>query len=204
MNLPSRFISWLTINRACNLRCGSCYAKTTGFSTEEDMSIETVKQSINLLKELPLKSVIVIGGEPTIHPQFLEIVSMLRMAGLRPLLVTNSIRLADSRFLEAVIQAGIVGITTSLKATSEEQYQAITGRKGFSTTMKAIENIERVGIFHKVSVTLYENLLDDFDEMIDVVVKSGVRLFSLDLGRPIIVDNRVYADGIAYKLWHKI
>lgn len=197
MNLPSRFTGWLTINRACNLRCEWCYAKIMSFSKSENMTLDTARQSIRFFKELPLENVILIGGEPTIHPHFLEIVKMIREADLQPLLVTNSIKIADNNFLQAMLDAGLVGITTSLKAANEKQYQQFTGRRVFSKVMEAIDNINKSGVDHKISVTICESLFKNFNEVIGAIVKGGTQLFSLDMGRPVIVNNRIQADGIA-------
>lgn len=95
------------------------------------------------------------------------------------------------------LDAGIDSITTSLKAGSEEHYQRFTGRNVFSKVMKGIENINKSGIGHKISVTVCEDLFGDFLEIVDAIVKSGASLFSLDMGRPIIINNRINAEGIA-------
>lgn len=199
--LPKTFIAWLTINRACNLRCGWCYTKMLGFAKGRDMSLDLTRQSLDLFKGLPMKSVILIGGEPTLHPNFIEIVRMVKNAGLRPLLITNSIKFRDQKFLDAVVEAGIYGITTSLKATSDTQYQKYTGCAAFSDVIEAMQNIrircEDSGIFHKLSITVGKNLFENVDEMIEAIIASRTTLFSLDTERPVIINGQTYADGQA-------
>jgi len=195
--LPSRFAAWLTLNRACNLRCDWCYAKMLNFSPKENMSMNTVKMAINLFKGLPLKNVILIGGEPTIHPNFLEIIALVKEAGLHPLLVTNSIRFTDKKFLKETIKAGITGITTSLKAADDEQYEKFTGKRVFSDVMEAISNINAEKIYNKISVTVCDGLFHDFERMLDAITKSGCQMFSLDMERPIIINGETSSPGKA-------
>lgn len=199
--LPKSYTSWLTINRSCNLRCAWCYAKTMGFSDSENMSMDTANQAVNILRELPLRNVIIIGGEPTIHPNFLGFVRLVKQANLNPLLVTNSIRFEDRDFLASTIKAGIGGVTTSLKAASEEDYAKFTGKRAFKKVMTAIRNIEELcrpaGIYHKVSITVCKNMLADFGDILDIIAASGVQVFSFDMERPIIVKGKVKGFGMS-------
>lgn len=197
MTLPARFMSWLNINRACNLRCEWCYAGMMDFGRSENMTLDVVQRSIDFMKGLPVKEVILIGGEPTIHPQFLQIVRMLKEAGFRPLVVTNGIEFANREFLEAAIEAGVNNVTTSLKAANEEDYERFTGKKMFSTVMTAIKNLNETGIPHKVCVTVCEDVIEGFDGIIDALIESKPPLFSFDMGRPVIVNGQVQGDGIA-------
>jgi len=61
--------------------------------------------------------------------------------------------------------------------------------------MKAISNISRAGLHHIVNVTVCEDLIEDFDEMIETVGKSGARALSMDTGKPILVDDKTSVDG---------
>lgn len=187
--------AWLTVNRECNMRCQWCYGKTMEFSSNAVMGREVAAQLIDFFKELSLKKVILIGGEPTVHPQFLEIVSMIKSAGMRPVLVTNGVKFADKGFLKESLLAGLDGITTSLKASSGEQYADLTGVDAFTDVMQAIANIEETGVAHNVVVTVCGSMFEKFEEMIEVVIKSGAKSLTLDMERPIIVNNEVQFSG---------
>jgi len=192
-HLPKEFASWLTINRKCNLRCKWCYASPDRFKGTTNMLLQTVQKSIDLFKGLPLKRVILIGGEPTIHPDFLTIVRMIKDANLVPVVITNGLKFKDPYFLQQSLDAGIAGITISLKGSSDEQYKLVTGRKCFRNVMNAVQNITKSGVEHNLAITVGGDLFADFDRMIDVVVKSGVKWFSLDMERPMISCNQVFS-----------
>jgi len=177
--MTERFSAWLTINRACNLRCGWCYAQMMQYRGQENMTMETAEQVTGLFRGLGVRSVIIIGGEPTIHPHFFSIVELIRKQGMSPLLVTNSVRFADVRFLKRTVDAGIRSITTSLKGASNEQYQRLTGRPVFQQVLSAIRHIEVLRaakvLTHKVSVTVCPDIIGHFDELLHAIQECGTR-----------------------------
>jgi MoaA/NifB/PqqE/SkfB family radical SAM enzyme len=152
MSIPSKLTAWLTINRACNLRCGWCYAKGTAFSQHDTMSTKTAERSLDLLSDLGIKGVILIGGEPTIHPQFIDIVKKIRARNMATYVVTNALRFASSAFLTKATEAGIESITISLKASNAQDFLANTGTDGFAKTVRAIRNIVSANVPHVVNV----------------------------------------------------
>lgn len=191
-----KLTAWLTVNRACNLRCNWCYAKMTRFDKADNMTIDTVERSIKLLKNLGISSVIIIGGEPTLHPRFLEIVKIIRDQDMNCYLVTNALMFSDKYFLAESVTAGLSSITISFKASSREKFTADTGVDAFEKACEAISNIVNSGINHVLNITACENLTNDLDEMIKVVKRLGVKSFSIDTGKPIFIDGKSYSDGM--------
>lgn len=187
--------AWLTINRACNLRCVWCYAKMTGYN-KDTMNMETAARSIALMKDLGLKSVILIGGEPTVHPNFFEIIKMIREAEMEAYLVTNAIRLADKRFFKKMLDTGVTSITVSFKAANHEMFRRDTGVDMFNDQIQAVRNIVEAGVNHVVNITACENLMANFDEMIEAVKSTGTDKFSIDTGKPIFLDGRSSVEGM--------
>lgn len=187
--------AWLTINRACNLRCNWCYAKMTGFN-DANMSLDTASKCIGLLKELGLNAIILIGGEPTIHPEFLNIVKEIRNAGMEAYLVTNALRFSDEKFLQKTLDAGVSSITISFKAANREMFLEDTGYDGFDQSVQAVRNIVRSGVNHVVNITACKNLISNFEEMIAAVKSTGTDKFSIDTGKPIFLNGKSCVDGM--------
>ena len=193
MSIPSKLTAWLTVNRACNLRCAWCYAQETEFSAEK-MEMETVEMALNLLRELPVKTVFLIGGEPTVHPDFLQIVRRVKEAGMLPMLVTNGVAFHRKKFLQAAVEAGLSGVTTSLKAGDAQQYLKHTQRDAFGYVVEGIRNLEELrtvhGFPHRVSVTMCRELFEHLEKILGVIRDSGVQEFSIDTERPIFKDGK--------------
>jgi radical SAM protein with 4Fe4S-binding SPASM domain len=159
------------------------------------MDISTVQKIITLLSGLPVSNVILIGGEPTIHPNFLAIVAMIKASGFNPLLVTNGIRFKEEDFLDQALNSGLAGINTSFKAPNGIQYKRLTGKNAFSDVMTAIGNIERkrikANISHRVSLTMCEYIFPIFDETISAIKDSGASILLLDTERPVIINGKI-------------
>ena len=96
MALSGRFDRWLSIilTFTCNLSCKNCLYK----GRKGTIDFELVK---NLLKEargLKYKFVSFSGGEPSMHPKFMEILEYAASLGFEIEVVTNGTNLKTSDF----------------------------------------------------------------------------------------------------------
>ncbi|MBN1285980.1 MAG: radical SAM protein [Anaerolineae bacterium] len=100
---------WLEVTDRCNVYCKGCYRQQlTGH-----YPMEQIKHDILFLKEWRnCDHISIAGGEPLIHPQILEILEFIRDQGLKPLILTNGIRLHQNmEFLRELKAAGCFGFT---------------------------------------------------------------------------------------------
>ncbi len=90
-------ISLIEITDACNLRCPTCYAMS-GPERKNHRPLEQIEAMLDLAvrNEEEPSIVQISGGEPTIHPQFFEILDAARQRPIQHLMVnTNGIRIAN-------------------------------------------------------------------------------------------------------------
>lgn len=191
-----RLTGWLTTNRSCNMRCDWCYAKMTNFDAKDTMIIEVARQSVDLFRSLKMESVILIGGEPTVHPQFLEIINMITSAGMNAYLVTNALRFSNKTFLQKAINEGLAAVTVSLKAANASDYKAFTKKDAFDRVKCAIKNLKEVHIPYVVNVTACDSLVENFDEMISFAQEMDIRMLSIDTGKPVVLDGVTHMDSM--------
>lgn len=80
----------IDITRECNMNCGACYNQSrSGY-----LSIANVEQNIQgLLERRRLQSVMLAGGEPTLHPNLFEIIKLLKDKGLYVEIISNGLLL---------------------------------------------------------------------------------------------------------------
>jgi len=196
MKKKIRLATWLTINRACNLRCEWCYATMTGFNPKDTMTMAVVDASVKAMKDIGVESVILIGGEPTIHPHFLEIVRLIKAYGLNCYLVTNALRFADQSFLDRTIEAGVDSITISFKSPTRELFKKDTSMDMFEVQCQAVKNVGLSPIHSVMNVTACDTLLENLDGMIEIAKELKVSSFAIDTGKPIFLNDESYADGM--------
>ena len=86
----------IEVTDACNLRCPTCYAMS-GPERQTHRSLEQIEAMLDLAvrNEEEPSIVQISGGEPTIHPQFFEIMDAARCRPIQHLMInTNGIRIA--------------------------------------------------------------------------------------------------------------
>jgi len=160
------------------------------------MSLETVRKYVALAAELGAGSVVLIGGEPTMHPEFFKIIEIIRSAGLRVFLATNGIKFSNPEFLEKTVNAGVSSVVVSFKAANREMFLEETGIQMFDKQVRAIKNLVGSGINNIVSITACENQIKNFDEMIRAVKSMGANKVFLDTGMPVFSDGKSVVDDI--------
>ena len=85
----------LETNRSCNLSCRYCYAQSGGNVTDES-TYDTLCDIVRQARDLGVKSIVVIGGgEPTLHPQFRQLISFIDSLGIRPMVFTNCLKVTE-------------------------------------------------------------------------------------------------------------
>lgn len=102
-------IGWLEVTDRCNIYCKGCYRQ----QLVGHFPIEQIKEDILFLKEWRnCDNISIAGGEPLVHPQILEIISFIHEQGMKPLVLTNGVRLNNNMtFLRELKDAGVFGFT---------------------------------------------------------------------------------------------
>ena len=67
----------IMINDYCNVDCRYCFAKKTFSSDKKDITMENFEYALNFLKKSNIKTVKLLGGEPTLHPKFKDMVKRI-------------------------------------------------------------------------------------------------------------------------------
>jgi hypothetical protein len=98
--------TWLEITRRCDLNCSYCYQTSDPSS---DKTVNQVKNELEaILKIRKTDTVFISGGEPLLHPELENIVSMVKAFNVKPVLMTNGNRLNEERII-ALKESGLFG-----------------------------------------------------------------------------------------------
>jgi len=82
----------LEINQQCNLSCRACYRDKAGGSKS---LVEVMADLETIERNQQVQTVSVAGGEPTLHPELVDIVARIHRRGHAVSLVTNGLLLTD-------------------------------------------------------------------------------------------------------------
>lgn len=139
-------IAFVDITSRCNLNCPVCFAdaKTHG----RDVPLAELNRIIDYIKENEdFHLLILIGGEPTIHGEFIPLLEKIKAASLhrQTYISTNGVRLADREFCRKLFNMDIRRFAIGFDGTSEEIYRAIRGTAtGYHAVRRALNNLRQL------------------------------------------------------------
>lgn len=143
-----RCVTVVPITDACNLECPYCFASAGPAQTHRPLDqIETMLAGA--LREAGGPTPIQLsGGEPTVHPQILDVVRSARRLGFTHVEVnTNGILVANRPgFAEALRRAGVDALYLQFDGTTDKTYQATRGTDLFEVKQRAVERAREAGL----------------------------------------------------------
>ncbi|HEY8201932.1 MAG TPA: radical SAM protein, partial [Actinomycetota bacterium] len=81
--------AWLEITGRCQLRCVHCYADSGPTGSHGTMSVRDWQRVIDDVTTVGARSIQFIGGEPTTHPSFVQLVEHASLTGLEVEIFSN-------------------------------------------------------------------------------------------------------------------
>jgi uncharacterized radical SAM superfamily Fe-S cluster-containing enzyme len=141
----------IEVNTACNLDCPICFAES-GTGPQEhgySLNLNQVESMLDAFvrAEGEPESVQLSGGEPSIHPQILDMLAAARRRGIKLVMLnTNGIRLArDPRFAPALAELG-VHVYLQFDGFDEATQMAIRGRPLTEEKLRALDRCAEAGV----------------------------------------------------------
>jgi uncharacterized radical SAM superfamily Fe-S cluster-containing enzyme len=187
-------LSIIDVTNACNLQCSICFAYAGKIGYLYTPTLEQISETMDNLRAnapVPPPAIQLSGGEPTIRPDFIEIVKMAKDKGFRHIEVnTNGIKIADEKngveYIRQIKAAGADTFYLSFDGVTPEPY---VGRapnhldeKGkqdyakwlFDIKLRAIQNCREAGIHSVVLVpTIVKGMNDDqLGDIINFAIKN--------------------------------
>lgn len=155
------------LTNRCNLRCPICFANANVQGYVYEPSYEQVLGMLRMLRDIkPVfpPAVQFSGGEPTIHPRFLDILQAARSLGFSHIqIASNGIRIGkDLEFAKRSRAAGLYSIYLQFDGVGDEVYQKTRGLKGlWEIKQKAVENARIAGLHIVLVPTIIKTINDD-------------------------------------------
>jgi len=155
----------LEVTDRCNLTCPTCYAGSSPHYGRHRTLDEVKKMLDTIVKNEKEPDVVQIsGGEPTIHPQFFEILDYAKSLPIRHLMLnTNGIKIAKDKEFVARLKSYTPDFEIYLQFDSfkEEVLQQMRGAKLTEIRKQAIANLNEVNLSTTLVVTLQKGQNDN-------------------------------------------
>jgi uncharacterized radical SAM superfamily Fe-S cluster-containing enzyme len=158
-------LTLIEICDACNLNCPVCYAESgTHRATFRSMDqIEAMLDAV-VANEMTPDVVQISGGEPTIHPQFFEVLDAAKRRPIQHLMVnTNGIRIAQDEAFAERLATYMPSFELYLQFDSlrREPLMQLRGADLRSIRERALERLNRLNISTTLVVTVERGVNDD-------------------------------------------
>lgn len=164
---------WLTINRACNIRCKWCYARETNYVSKDQMSIEDLDKVLSFIIDSKDRDIIILGGEPTVYPHLEYLLSKCKEYDLRTTLVTNGLKFKNKDYLKHLYEIGLDQVDISIKASSNDEYKKDTGVAAFDDVMTAIRNLKELKKEFTCSMVITKETVKSFVRGAEFAFNNG-------------------------------
>ena len=133
---------------ACNSNCRFCaadYELEHQSIAQEQMSVVSIKSSLEKNNVGIGDRIIINGGEPTLHPDFFEIMKAVGDTGADVFLFTNGVTLSQSNNIETFLNCKVSKISIPIYGSNAKIHDHITRQVGsLEKTLKAIEKIRKL------------------------------------------------------------
>lgn len=174
----------IELTNACNLSCEYCYARAN--STGIFLPTRKAKQLLLQAKQYGIKRIVWLGGEPMLHPRWLEIISFSKILGFKNELWSNGtllhsknrqeIKAAVDIFvlhLDTVFSENFCRVQCGLKSCGKMHAAIITS---FAELLKEGYPKEKT----RITITLTREVFKDVKKTLTFFLKDlGVRTSTL-------------------------
>ncbi len=170
---------WVRLTRRCNNRCLFCHDALSHDGTV--VPTERVYPDIRSGRDRGATRLVLSGGEPTIHPQFIEAIAYGREAGYRWVqAISNGRMFAYDRFTARAVEAGLDEATLSVHGHTAELHDALVGAPGaFAQTLRGLRSLQRAGRVVSVDIVACKPNVRHLAAMLRFFLGLGVTEFDL-------------------------
>ncbi|MDF2454945.1 MAG: cyclohydrolase subunit MoaA [Cytophagaceae bacterium] len=167
----------ISLTNACNFGCVYC---VQGEEVRKDLSATntalTVDQLLRTVSELktllPLETIRLTGGEPTLFKELVPLMEGLSKMGISSIKMTsNGYLLAD--MASRLAAAGLKEVNISLDAIDVDVFYKVSRRKDLHRVLNAIEQCMRHGIQVKLNTVIMKGLNDS--QILPLLYYAGER-----------------------------
>ncbi|HEX2926434.1 MAG TPA: radical SAM protein [Ruminiclostridium sp.] len=169
LSAPSKV--YFEITRRCNLKCVYCY-NNSHFDFSKELAKDKIFRLIDELYEAGTFEIRLTGGEPTLHPDFFEIIKYIKDRDFFISLGTNGVW--NDEMIQKVGEAGIRIVIISLDGT-EEYNDRSRGKGTFKAIINTISKLKQFGnITLKINSVICKENKNQLDRIITLSDELGI------------------------------
>ncbi|MHB8466539.1 MAG: mycofactocin radical SAM maturase [Acidimicrobiales bacterium] len=167
-------LTW-ELTYACNLACVHCLS-SSGRRDPAELSTAQAMAVVDELHDLQVFYVNIGGGEPTIRPDFYELVDYCVARGVGVKFSTNGSTITRAR-AERLAAADYVDVQVSIDGATADTNDPIRGAGSYAVARRAMDNLASAGFGpFKISVVMTRHNIAELDQLEALADGYGAQL----------------------------
>lgn len=167
----------LELTYRCNERCIHCYVDTPSDIASE-LKIQDYKMLLDELHEMGCMGILITGGEPSLHPDFLSIVAYAKEIGLLVDIYTNGLAI-DNETIDRLTMLKPNSISFSFYGGTAKVHDLITGVTGsFEKSLRTMMICKCAGLDTYIKTVVMKQNVQDYEELLKWGKRLGVKVTS--------------------------
>ena len=177
----------------CNNNCIFCLQGH--FPDEINRDLEDVKKEIDECEKSGVNKLILSGGEPTIHPNFLEIIKYSKNKGFHTVqTISNGRMFSVEQFTNSAISAGLDEITLSIHGSNPKTHDYLVNTPGaFDQLIKAAKILQSKKIIVSFDIGIFNRNYKELPDIVQLIHDLG---FKCDID---LIGCRLSGNAFDYK-----
>ena len=186
------------LTKQCNMRCPHCFVYA-GIAMENELTFSEISTLIKESVANGCNKIILTGGEPSTHPQFLDILREISKYQVYVQVLTNGTNWNEDLITKSAPL--IDEVQVSIDGFDEDSNAQIRGKGNFSKALNSIETFFRHNIFVALSITPTPELLfKNKDRYISfakkLLDKYGQNRFEIIFAREFFIGREFNLDSV--------
>jgi mycofactocin radical SAM maturase len=167
-------LTW-ELTYACNLSCVHCLS-SSGRRDPRELSTAECKAVIDELERMQVFYVNIGGGEPTVRPDFGELVDYATAHRVGVKFSTNGVKITPE-VARRLSGSDYVDVQISLDGATAEVNDAVRGSGSYDTALRAMANLAEAGfVGFKISVVMTRHNVEQLDAFKAIADRFGAQL----------------------------
>jgi mycofactocin radical SAM maturase len=167
-------LTW-ELTYACNLACVHCLS-SSGRRDPRELSTAECESVIDTLERMQVFYVNIGGGEPTVRPDFWQLVDYATTRGVGVKFSTNGVRI-DAAAAARLAAGDYVDVQISLDGATEAVNDAVRGPGSYRMALRAMEHLTAAGFRgFKLSVVVTRHNVAQLDAFLALADQHGAQL----------------------------
>lgn len=167
-------ILYLEITNQCNFLCKHCQ-NNSSINDNSIISFNDVDEIVSYLSKYDLETINITGGEPTVHPDFTNILERLSEYDIKINILSNGYFI--DRYINIIKKhRHKIFVQISLDGYDRDSFYKIRNNYKFNTILENITLLKNNGIDVHIKTTLTTDNLQEYKRFIDLSKELGCKL----------------------------